>query len=123
MKQMSDEFIKVATKEINEEIASINKILESCKNDSSISTNSKIIEGHIHKIKGLAPMMGKPHIGIIATLTDSLLNHIIEGKTLDGIFITLKETTNFMSNSMSGSEEKMDEIKQKIETKYSKYLD
>lgn len=123
MKQMSDEFIKVATKEINEEIASINKILESCKNDSSISINSKTIEEHIHKIKGLAPMMGKPRIGVIATLIDSLLNHIMEGKTLDGIFTTLKETTIFMSDSMNGSEEKIDEIKQKIETKYSKFLD
>ena len=60
---MSDEFIKVSTQEINEEIASIKKILESCKTDSDISKNSQDIEGHIHKIKGLASMMGKPGIG------------------------------------------------------------
>ena len=71
---MSDEFIKVATKEINDEIASINNILESCNTDSDISKNSKTIERHIHKIKGLAPMMGKPGIGIIATLNNSLLD-------------------------------------------------
>ena len=77
---MSEEFTKVATKEINDEIASINKILKSCKTDLDISKNSKSIEGHIHKIKGLAPMMGKSGIGVIATLNDSLLTHIIEGK-------------------------------------------
>ena len=120
---MSDEFINVATKEINDEIASINKILKSCKTDSDISKNSQNIEGHIHKIKGLAPMMGKPGIGIISTLIDSLLNHTIDGKKIEGIFSTLVESTVFMTDSMAGSEQKTDEIKQKIETKYSKYLD
>ena len=120
---MSDEFIKVATKEINDEIDSINKILKSCKTDSDISKNSQTIEGHIHKIKGLAPMMGKPGIGVIAALNDSLLNHIIDGKNIEGIFSTLTESTVFMNDSMNGSEEKVEEIKQKIETKYSKYLD
>jgi hypothetical protein len=120
---MSDEFITVATKEINDEIASINKILESCKTDSDISKNSQTIEGHIHKIKGLAPMMGKPGIGIISELIDSLLNHVIEGKNIEGIFSIMIESTVFMSDSMTGSGQKTDEIKQKIETKYSKYLD
>ena len=120
---MSDEFIKVATKEINDEIASINKILKSCKTDSDISKNSKTIEGHIHKIKGLAPMMGKPGIGVIASLNNSLLNHISNGKKIEGIFSTLIDSTKFMNESMNGSEQKVDEIKQKIETKYSKYLD
>lgn len=120
---MSDEFIKVATQEINDEIASIKQILNYCKNDSDISKNSQDIEDHVHKIKGLAPMMGKPTIGTIAELIDSLLNHIIEGKNIEGIYLTLSETSVFMNNSMNGLEEKLDEIKQKIETKYSKYLD
>lgn len=120
---MSDEFIKVATKEINDEIASINKILKSCDTDSDISKNSQAIERHIHKIKGLAPMMGKPGIGIIAALNNSLLDNMVEGKNIEGIFSTITESIDFMSNSMNGSEQKVDEIKQKIETKYSKYLD
>ena len=120
---MSDEFIKVATKEINDEIASIDLILKSCKDDSGVIKNSKKIQGHIHKIKGLAPMMGKPNIGLIAAFNDSLLNHIIDGKIIDDIFSVLSETAIFMSNSMNGEEEKIDEIKQKMETKYSKYLD
>ena len=123
MKLMSDEFIKVATQEITDEIASINKILKSCKNDSDVSNNSQGIEKHFHKIKGIAPMMGKPEIGSIATLIDSLLNQIIEGKKIEGFFSILTESIVIMNDSMNGSEQKIDEIKQKIETKYSKYLD
>ena len=120
---MSDEFLQVATKEINDEIASINKILKSCQTDSDIFQNSQNIDNHIHKIKGLAPMMGKPNIGILAAFNDSLLNHITEGKKIEGIFSILTESINFMDDSMKGEELKIDEIKQKIETKYSKYLD
>lgn len=120
---MSDEFIKVATKEINDEIALIQLILKSCKNDYDIFKKSKKLQGHIHKIKGLAPMMGKPNIGKIATLNDSLLHHILDGNTIDGIFSTLHESITFMKDSMEGKEEKIDEIKQKMETKYSNYLD
>ncbi len=120
---MSDEFIKVSTQEINEEIALIKKILESCNTDSDISKNSQDIEGHIHKIKGLAPMMGKPGIGEIAALNDTLLNHIMEGQNMEGILTILTESTVFMNNSMNGHEQNTNELKQKMETKYSKYLD
>lgn len=120
---MSDEFIKVSTQEINEEIALITKILESCNTDSDVSKNSQDIEGHLHKIKGLAPMMGKPGIGEIAALNDTLLNHIMEGQNIEGILTILNESTVFMNNFMNGSEQNINELKQKMETKYSKYLD
>lgn len=120
---MSDEFIKVATKEINEEIASINKILKSCKNDSDVFQNSQLIEKHNHKIKGLAPMMGKKAIGEIAGLIDTLLSHMNQGKKLPSIYSTLCETNEFMFNNMKAVDLDFEEIKQKITTKYSKYLD
>ena len=120
---MSDEFIKVATQEIKDAIASIKKILESCKYDADISKNSKSIEKHIHKIKGLAPMMGKDGIGEIAALNDALLQHILDGKNLEDIYSTLCESNIFMDNSMTDSELNAKEIKQKIETKYSNLLD
>lgn len=120
---MSDEFIKVSTQEINEEIALITKILESCNTDSDVSKNSQDIEGHLHKIKGLAPMMGKLGIGEIAALNDTLLNHIMEGQNIEGILTILNESTVFMNNFMNGSEQNTNELKQKMETKYSKYLD
>ena len=35
------------------------------------------IEGHLHKIKGLSPMMGKERIGKISEMIDSILKNII----------------------------------------------
>lgn len=120
---MSDEFIKVATKEIKDEIASIQKILESCKNDLDISKKCESIEKHFHKIKGLAPMMGKKDIGEISALNDILLNCMMEEKNLGGIYSILRESTVFMDNSMQGIKNNPRDIIQKIKTKYSKYLD
>jgi len=120
---MSDEFIKVATKEIKEEIASIKKILDVCNDDLGIFRNSTSIEKHIHKIKGLAPMMRKEKIGEIATLNDVLLNHMLEGKHLEGIYSILCESNLFMEQSIQNSDINSVELKQKIETNYSKFLD
>ena len=120
---MSDEFIKVATQEIKEEIASIKNILDTCNDDSSIFQNSASIEKHIHKIKGLAPMMGKATIGDIAALNDVLLNHILDGKTMEGIYSTLCESNLFMEQAIKNSDINFEELKQKIETNYSKFLD
>ena len=120
---MSDEFIKVATQEIKEEIASIKNILDTCNDDSSIFQNSASIEKHIHKIKGLAPMMGKEMIGEIATLNDALLNHILNGKHLEGVYSILCESNSFMEQSIKNSDINSAELKQKIETNYSKFLD
>ena len=33
---MSDEFIKIATKELNEEITELDKILSTCQNDAHV---------------------------------------------------------------------------------------
>ena len=120
---MSDEFIKVATQEIKDEIASIKKILNLCTDDSGIFENSKSLEKHTHKIKGLAPMMGKEKIGEIAALTDALLNQMIEGKKLEGIYTILCESNDFMENSIQNFKDDSTDLKQKIETNYSKFLD
>jgi chemotaxis protein histidine kinase CheA len=120
---MSDEFIKVATQEIKEEIASIKKILDECKDDSGIFKNTTSIEKHMHKIKGLAPMMGKEKIGEIATLNDVLLNRILEGKKFDGIYSILCESNFFMEKSIQNLDINSKELKQKIETNYSRFLD
>ena len=120
---MSDEFIKAATQEITEEIASIKKILDACNDDSSVFIKSSSIEKHIHKIKGLAPMMGKEKIGEIAELINILLNQILEGTKLDGIYSILCESNLFMEQSMQKSDIKSEELKQKIKTNYSKFLD
>ena len=122
MKTMSEEFIRVATKEVNEEIASISKILQDCNDDISVTKKASMIEKHVHKIKGLAPMMGQEEIGEIAALIDKILKHLIDGNNLNDVFEIFSESNNFMKNSMQGSKTLFNELKQKIETKYSKIL-
>ena len=123
MKTMSEEFIRVATKEINEEVGSISEILNSCTDNSGAIKNSSMIEKHIHKIKGLAPMMGKEDIGEIAVLIDKILKHIIEGNDLEGVYETLLESNEFMKESMKGNNPNQDQLKQKIEANYANILD
>ncbi len=123
MKTMSEEFIRVATKEINEEIDSIAEILKSCNNNSSAIKKVSFIEKHIHKIKGLAPMMGKENIGEIAAMIDKILKHVIEGNELDGVYEILLESNKFMKDSMEGDNSNMHQLKQKFEANYANILD
>lgn len=83
---MSDEFIKLATKEINEEIIGIGDILNSCNDDANVFKNSDSLQKHTHKIKGLAPMMGKNTMGSLVSVLDDILKQIMAGKTPQGIF-------------------------------------
>ena len=86
---MSDEFIKLATKEINEEIIGIGNILNSCNEDVDVFENSEKLQKHTHKIKGLAPMMGKNSMGSLAAVLDDTLKQIQAGKTPQGIYDVL----------------------------------
>lgn len=120
---MSDEFMKVATKEINDEIHSISKILDSCKADEDISKNVVSIEKRIHKIKGLAPMMGQNEIGEIAAFVDKILKHILKGNEIKNSHLLLSESALFMKSAMKGDKKKFEKIKQKVETNYANILD
>lgn len=123
MKTMSEEFNRVATKEVNEEIDAIDKILKSCKDDPSATKKASLIEKHTHKIKGLAPMMGKEGIGEIAAMTDKILKHVIDGHDLEGVYDILLESIMFMKNNMDGSDSNLIELKQKFEANYANILD
>ena len=120
---MSDEFIRVATKEVNDEISSIDEILDSCNDDSDVYKKASLIEKHFHKIKGLAPMMGQEEIGEISSIIDKILKSIIDENKLDGVYDILSESNIFMTNCMNGSKANFDELKQKIKTQYAKILD
>ena len=48
---MSDEFLKVATAEINNEISEIQNILNSCQSNLDASANAAKIQKSTHKIK------------------------------------------------------------------------
>jgi len=97
---MSDEFLRVATREINEELVKILNILNSCSGDSDMGKNSVKIEQHMHKIKGLAPMMGKEDVGNLAKSLDTILKKIVSGKKIDGFFACLENSIKQMSKAM-----------------------
>ena len=105
---MSDEFIKVATQEINNELSGITIILDICSSDEDIARNSEKIEQHLHKIKGLAPMMGKENIGDLAKILDSILKKIVSGQKVEGFYeplsISIKQMTFAMENPYDLSE-------------------
>ena len=120
---MSDEFTQVATKEINEALAGIEGILNSCKNDEDVTNNSTDIEKHLHNMKGLAPLIGQIGVGEIAALNDTLLKKIIDGQIVEGIFEISNESNHLMKNLMNGSTTNITELKEKLKTRYSEFFE
>jgi len=119
---LSDEFSEQATKEINEELEHNSQILKSCQNDEDISNKCPEIEKHLHKIKGLAPMMGQKKIGELAALNDELIKKILEGKKIEGIFETINQSNKLMKDLMQDSTVEIDGLKQTIKTKYAEFF-
>ncbi len=111
---MSDEFLKVATAEINNEISEIQNILDSCRNSLDVCSNSAKIQKSTHKIKGLAPMMGKEDLGSLAALLDSVLKKITNNTVPDTIFESITVAVDEMKNSMNNTNHNLGEIKQRI---------
>ncbi|QDI89498.1 phosphorelay protein [Candidatus Nitrosopumilus sp. SW] len=100
---MSDEFIKLATKEIHEEILGMGNILNSCSDDAKVFQNSDRLQKHTHKIKGLAPMMGKGSMGSLANVLDDILKQIMVGKTPGGIFDVFAYSHEKLTQNMSNN--------------------
>jgi len=119
---MSDEFMKVATLEINNELSSISTILDLCQNDAGVSKNSDKIEKHMHKIMGLAPMMRKENIGSLAKTLDSILKKIVSGQKVDGFFEALSMSIEQMKISMDKHHD-LGEIQKQISDITSKIVD
>ncbi len=119
---MSDEFIKVATREINDELSGITTILKSCSNDDDVSKNSDKIEQHMHKIKGLAPMMGKENVGIVAKILDSILKKIVSGTKVEGFHILLSTSIEQMSMAMEKNHD-LNELQKNVSEIASKIVD
>jgi chemotaxis protein histidine kinase CheA len=113
--KMSDNFHKIARQEIQEELDSLKQILLQCNDDNDISNNGNKIEKHLHKIKGLAPMMGQNNVGEIAKLNDIILRHIIENGMLSGTHQIINESINMMQEIFNDTNKKnIDEFKTKI---------
>lgn len=97
---MSDEFLKVATQEINDDLEGISEILGSCNDDEDIFRNSDKIERHMHKIKGLAPMMGKENVGFLAASLDVILKKLASGQKINGFFQPFSDAISEMKIAM-----------------------
>lgn len=95
---MSDEFLKVARQEIQTEIDSLKKIFGKCTNDDQLWNKSRDIQGHMHKIKGLAPMMEQEKVGEIARISDIILKHIIKNGVLKNSHHVILEAVQIMDN-------------------------
>ena len=120
---LTDEFTEQATKEINEELDHNSQILKSCQNDEDVSNKCPEIEKHLHKIKGLAPMMGQKKIGELASLNDELIKKILEGEKIEGIFETIKQSNKLMKDLMRDSTVEIVGLKHTIKTKYAEFFD
>jgi len=111
---MSDEFLKIATKEINEDILELEKILSSCKTDIDVISNTSQFQKHTHKIKGLAPMMGKQNLGDLSSSLDSIFKKLLDDSKVEGIFSILNDVVPIMKLVMIEPNYDLTEIKQKI---------
>lgn len=112
---MSDNFLKLARKEIQEELDSLEKIITNCKDDFDVSNNAQGIEKHLHKIKGLAPMMCQEGVGEIASVTDVILKHVIANGILRGTYQILVQSNMLMKDLFGGSSKNdITEFKNKI---------
>src|SRR2546422_11361485 len=112
---MSDNFHKIARQEIQEELDNLKEILLHCNSDNDISNCGNEIEKHLHKIKGLAPMMGQNDVGEIAKLNDIILKHIIENGTLNKTYQVISESVHMMQEIFNETNKKnIDEFKIKI---------
>lgn len=111
---MSEEFLKIARKEIQEDIDQIQKILKSCKNDKDVESNAVEIEKYFHKIKGLAPMMGQKSIGDIAKTLDQMLKYVITEGNLANTYKILVKSSETMNAVLNGSEKDIQSLKDQI---------
>ena len=114
MSAMSDEFLKVATTEINDDISELEKILFSCKTDTDVVSCADKFQKHTHKIKGLAPMMGKDDLGILSASLDAIFKKILNGSRVENIFGVLNDSIYCMKLTMAEPDSDLTEIKNRI---------
>jgi chemotaxis protein histidine kinase CheA len=120
---MSDNFHKIAKQEIQEELDGLKQILLQCSDDKDISNIVDKIEKHLHKIKGLAPMMGQNDVGEIAKLNDIIVKHIIENGALNGAYRIISESLEIMQEIFNDTNKKdVTEFKNKIRKTFSDIL-
>ena len=112
----------MAKRELSQDISEIGNLLRNCKDDADVTKISSEIEKHTHKIKGLAPMMNQEKIGKIAALLDKLLKSVVDGKPSSGIQKTIRESYNFMQNTLDGKLADYESLQSEIEKNHNDLL-
>ena len=115
---MSDNFLRAAQKEVREDLEGIKTILDSCKNDSDISANTEAIGKHLHRIKGLAPMMGEKEIGEISQMADKLIKHISTKDPQNGSYEILNGSVRLIEQILKGESEDTQVLKKSMKKKF-----
>ena len=120
---MSDEFLRLARQEIQTEIDNLKEIFLICGNDEQLHDKSIDIGKHIHKIKGLAPMMGQEKMGEIARICDIVLKHVSSQGTLKGSHGIISSAVQKMSGIFEGQTGiKVDDFKKTVKDAYPQIL-
>jgi hypothetical protein len=117
--KMSDEFLRLATQEIEFEINCLKDLFLTCINDEQFHKKSKEIEKHMHKIKGLAPMMGQEKVGEIARICDIILKYVItQGVLKDSCEIVSEAVKRINYLFSSNTDIETDEFRKQVISKY-----
>ncbi len=118
---MSDEFLKTARREIEDELSKIETIFDKCLTDKHIQENAAIIQRHFHKIKGLAPMIDENNIGKLASIADTILKHISNKVTFPNSYAILVDVFQKMRTLFDHGNESLNinDFVKKIEKKIS----
>lgn len=119
---MSEEFLRVAKKEVSDDIAEIGNMLLSCRADSDISKNAAEIKKFTHKLKGLAPMMGQTEIGDVAATLDALLKLAISENPPPDLFQSVTKSHQFMLDAINDRKSDYVSLKNELDKKYSALL-
>ena len=120
---MSDEFLRIARQEIQTEIDNLKGIFLICANDEQLYERSIDIEKHMHKIKGLAPMMGQEKVGEIARISDIILKHVTSQGMLKSSHDIISSAVQKMSDIFSGQADvEMDDFKKIVKDTYPQIL-
>ncbi|HET7336618.1 MAG TPA: hypothetical protein VFJ23_01840 [Candidatus Nitrosotalea sp.] len=120
---MSDEFLRIARQEIQIEIDNLKDIFLICVNDEQLYEKSTDIEKHMHKIKGLAPMMGQEKVGEIARISDIILKHVTNQGMLKGSHDMILSAVQKMSGIFSGQAGvEVDDFKKIVKDTYPQIL-
>ena len=69
---------------------------------------------YTHKIKGLAPMMGKESLGDLSSSLDNIFKKIVDGENVDGVFNLMQECIIHMKKSMNELDYDFSQINEKI---------